>query len=201
MLLLGPAPGISPYSVVPTASKGKPCQGHRPLCRKPWFDAYHRSLVRQENWQEGMRRYWVIARALSYVTEKDSKLGKLLLTVVLHESAARRDIHSCRGKLALGDEGRSYSLVQALLGRGSKKGWTLCGVGRTATERALGWGAGHLRRCAARGTPMQTFACYGGVSNGAKHKGIQARTKTYTRMVAAYDGSMPVECIIAEDDK
>lgn len=184
MLAVGPKPGVSPYSVVPTTETAKPCSSHKPACRKPWFSAYHKGLVRQETRSEALSRYWVIAQAIAGETKKDRHLCKLLLSVTLHESGWRRDIHSGKGKFALGDDGRSFSLVQANLGRGAREGFRLIGVGPKATGRAIAWGAKHLRRCSRRGTPIQAFSCYGGVANGSKHPGIKARAASYRRFSA-----------------
>lgn len=180
MLLVGPAPGISPYSVVPTTDAARPCQTAKPLCRKPWFSAYHKSLVRQETWTEGLERYWTIARAISTEAKSDRRLTRLLLSVTLWESKWRRDIHLGIGKFSLGDGGRSWSIVQARLGRGSRAGHRLTGTSLVATKRAVAWGATHLRRCAKRTrSAVGAFSCYGGVSNGASHPGIQDRAKSF----------------------
>jgi hypothetical protein len=180
MLTVGPRPGLSPYSVTPTAETAKPCEGFVPLCRRPWLDDWWGGLVRQETYAEGLFRYWTIAQTVATVAGDDDRLTRLLLTVTLHESGWRRDIHAGRGKLAIGDEGRSFCIVQARLGRGSKAGYQLVGVSPTATKRCLRWGARHLRRCS-RGTATQAFSCYGGVSNGAAHPGIAARVESYQR--------------------
>ena len=180
MLAVGPQPGVSPYSVVETTETARPCADiHKPACRRPWYSAWHRSLVRQETHREGLRRYWVIAQAIASQCGESTSLCKLLLTVTLHESSWRADIHSGKGKLALGDGGRSYSLVQARLGRGSKAGARLVGVHLAATKRAVGWGATHLRRCSRGSDPASTFRCFGGVSNGERDKAIAARVKAY----------------------
>lgn len=182
MLLIGPAPGVSPYSVVASAPDApRACAEQKPICRKPWYSAYHKGYVRQENETEGLRRYWVIAQAISKAAKSNAHLARLLLTVTLHESGWRRDIHSGKGKFALGDGGRSWSLVQARLGRHARAGFRLVGTGPKATQRAINWGATHLRRCSKRGNATSALSCYGGVSNGAKHPGIQARAKSFRR--------------------
>lgn len=190
LLLIGPPPGASPYSVVPTASTAKPCAGHRPVCRRPWFSAWHKSLVRQENRAEALGRYWVISQALAKVSGGDRRLARYLGAVVLAESSLRRDVHSGLGRYAKGDAGASWGLVQARLGRGARAGFKLIGVGPAPTRRALGWGARHLRRCIKRaaGSPASVFRCYGGVSNGGRKKAIAKRVAYFNRL-----GSPPPE--------
>jgi hypothetical protein len=192
MLSVGPAPGVSPHSVVVTTSKARPCADMRPLCRLPWFSAYHKALVRQENYAEGLKRYWVIAQSIATVADDDHDMATMLVNVALFESKYRRDIHSGRGLLALGDHGRSWSIVQARLGRGAKKGYRLIGITPAATGRALSWAAKHLRRCTKRAPAWAAYACYGGVSNGADHPGIQARIASHRRLVLLREAPRPL---------
>jgi hypothetical protein len=187
MLTVGPQPGMSPYSVVEVAKDAPaPCQReHDPRCRKPWWAPERQAFVRQETEEEALGRYLTIAEAIA--AQPGSGLQRDLLTVTLHESSWRRDIHEGIGALAIGDAGRSYCLGQMLLGLGAKKGYALVGTSPKRTRRCIGAVAKHLARArkGCGGSDLCTFGAYGGVKDPAGHPGIVARAATRRRFAAS----------------
>ncbi len=118
-------PGQSPYSVVPLPDCGdSPLKPACSLSPKPTWSPLYGAFVRQENREEGLRRYLEIARAIEKVAEAATKpttvdeveqpamwpwaaedLARSLATIAYHESGLRRDVQTGIGKSALGDCG------------------------------------------------------------------------------------------------
>jgi hypothetical protein len=119
------SPGQSAYSVVPLSACGdspvKPACDQTP---RPVWSPLYGAFVRQENREEGLRRYLDIARSIQKVAEDATKpttvdgapqpamwpwsaedLARGLATIAFHESGYRRDVQTGVGKNALGDCG------------------------------------------------------------------------------------------------
>lgn len=96
-----------------------------------------------ETYEEGLRRYESAADDLIRVTYDPSEMplfhgnyaramtASLLASVAFHESSFRKDVDTGVGKYARGDNGRSWCLMQVMLGRPDKK------TGRTPTRVVL----------------------------------------------------------------
>lgn len=119
-------PGQSPYSVVAEPGCGEnPLKPACDLSPKPVWSPLYGKFVRQENRDEALGRFLVIARAIEKVAgdaTKPSKngddeeqpaiwpwaaedLARALATIAYHESGYRRDVQTGVGKSALGDCG------------------------------------------------------------------------------------------------
>lgn len=189
MLTAGPPPGRSIYSQVVVPETSEPtCEGPSLLCARPKWSKHWQAFTRPETAEEGTARYWVIAQAIAHVVPKNRRLRALMLTVYNAESGLRRDVHAGIGGAARGDQGRSCGLGQALLGVKSKKCDAITGLSLDATIRNAEHTSKNLKR-AERYCSWQigtrrvgcTLRVYGGVSIGAKHKGIAARINSFHR--------------------
>ena len=208
------APGLSLHSLSEVAEdEGRACLDASPLCAEPQWDAGRRAWVRPETPGEGLARYRTIAEAVAtIVAEVDAgaagapawpagrgaELGRYLVTVAYHESGFREDVHSGIGRHARGDAGRSWCLVQRLLGASGRertsRGWRareLVGCDAAATRRCLLTGADVLAsarlRCGAeRGTAYCVLAAYGGVW-WSRDPRIRARAATLGKLEARHD--------------
>lgn len=112
LLTVGPLPGASQHSRIEVA---------------PYE-------YRLETRAEGLQRYRTIARAIAEASQGSRQLARILVTIAVHESSLRRDIHSCA---KLGDQGQSYGPTQIKYGRGSARGRSVCGIGYGPTLRAF----------------------------------------------------------------
>jgi hypothetical protein len=110
MLFLQP-PGKSIYSqvVVPETAPA-PCDNdYSLLCLPPRYSKAHKAFTVAENWEQGLARYAVIARAaheVVYEQKRQSPPGQLLrflLAFTYHESGYRRDVHEGIGDASRGD--------------------------------------------------------------------------------------------------
>jgi len=214
MLTLTPSPGVSSYSLVPVANDAPaPCaDAYTPQCRKPWYDARHKSHVRVETRAEGLKRYATIAKAISAHAKGSDEVARVVITITRFESGWRRDIHSGIGKYAIGDkndagEGQSWCMGQHMLGPDKwvkVRRWVefrdmakkhgrgirpkdLIGVGPRATGLCVEATAGRVRwamkRCGGEKTsPNCPFAIYGGLNPSTGHKGIHARGKVLRKL-------------------
>lgn len=198
------APGQSSYSVVPVdAHAPAPCERrHDPLCRKPWYSAHHKGHVRVETYDEGLRRYWLVAQTIAEQTAGDLELSRLVTTVAFHESGFRRDVHSGVGVDAKGDAGRSWCLVQQMLGQSGRgktrtgvPAFKLVGVDVLATERCIGAGVHDLILVRKRGAKSARayFAGYGGLKSDSRHPYINARVATYDKLTAMGEPELSAE--------
>lgn len=130
------APGKSIYSMVTTTEDGAPavrqkvngqtvytldedveCLPHMDIgCYEPRLrDVTQNGYVLRSEWQrpetyeEGIRRYAVLAKAIASVAEEGEwrlqrgRLWRYLVTIAYHESGFRRDVHVGLGDAALGD--------------------------------------------------------------------------------------------------
>jgi hypothetical protein len=190
IMLLLLSPGRSIYSVVPVEKDSPPgCEEKMSLlCQRPhWNDAWN-SWVRAETYDEGLRRWWTIAQALEQTAGADASLTQLALTVTMHESGWRRDVHSGIGDYARGDQDRSWCLGQILLGTTGREkvaeGWRarqLVGTGIEPTKRCLTVVTRALRDargyCGAytRQGHYCTIGVYGGVNDPVAHPGVRLR--------------------------
>lgn len=210
MLLLGPRPGTSPYSVVPVAEGTPPACATSGdwKCRTPWWSPWHKSYVRPETYTEGVQRYWDIAQAIATHTAGDDRLARTVITITHHESNWRRDTHSGVGPLAIGDQGRSWCLGQIMLGRNPERRLSIGGVTRDlvgtspeATGRCIHLTAVMARRATDRcrgsagATAYCVFAAYGGLPASTTHPGIRARAATYDTLVRARGLALPPDVL------
>jgi hypothetical protein len=234
LLLFAQAPGRSPYSKVVVESCDETCQTtpwcdeETIACRPPHWSGSQKAFLRYETWEEGTLRYWLIADVIASVSQTLTRgsaddaatsrrwksspdaLRQLLVTVVLHESGMRRDIHSgltrgdCDYRMVKGKpqliEGscRSHCLGQINLDPGAKtaRGYSadqLVGVDRAATRRCIQTTADLLtqahgacmRQLNAEGSHAAcTLAMYGGVTGWATDPRIAARMTSYRNLRA-----------------
>jgi hypothetical protein len=135
---------------------------------------------------DAIDRYSTIATAIANEAGGDDVLARYLLAVARHESSYREDVHSCA---TLGDEGRSVSAFQILVGEGRAlftgyRRAELCGVDLPATARATATAGAYLRfalqRCGGD-RPVCVFSVYGGVTTKADPR-IVARVATLFRL-------------------
>ncbi len=115
MMLSLQKPGVSLFSqVVVDKDSPRACSNkYRPACAKPKYNKYWQAYTRPESWEEGVRRYALIAATIHAISREEvaaarfhgsqSELSRYLVGVAYHESRYRRDIHSGRGPAARGD--------------------------------------------------------------------------------------------------
>lgn len=126
-------------------------------------------------------RYTTIAEAIENVSVGDGRMARMLLTVTLHESAFREDVHSGRAR---GDGGRAYCLGQVHPKEHGVNGHDLVGTDIIATERCLRTVKDvltkSLRRC---GTVEGAFSMYGtGRTCNYRGEFVQSRMRTMRRL-------------------
>jgi hypothetical protein len=112
LLLSLQAPGRSPHARILLSDCDESCQATpvcaEPVmaCQAPKWSGRDRAFYRYENWQEGVRRYAMIAETTVTVAAASKRQGRwlgsqdslerLLATVMAHESGLRRDVHEGR---------------------------------------------------------------------------------------------------------
>lgn len=195
MLAIMP-PGKTIYSQV-EVPEGSPraCTEATLLCAEPRFDRELSVWLRPETAEEGLLRYWTIARAVSD-TAQDDDMARLMLAVTFHESGWRRDVHSGIGNFARGDRGKSWCLGQIMLGESGRKtvkqGWSareLVGLDLESTKRCLTVAGDHLERsrmACRKGKVEQgpgcEFAVYGGGGLPVNDRRLRERAATLARL-------------------
>ena len=115
MLSLAP-PGHSAYSRTVVPECDKVCQSTRvcsdpgTICDAPSYSKGFRAYTRQENAEEGLRRYVGIAEAIADVAENlpewrfdRRELADVITTHAFFESGFRADVHAGVGPAAYGD--------------------------------------------------------------------------------------------------
>lgn len=221
--ILAETNGTTAYALLPDGSdEPNQCRQQGNIaCYKP----RHRNVVyngfnirtewmRAETYDEGARRYAVIAHAIADVIEEGEwkfpagQLWRYLLAIAYHESGFRRDIHTGIGLAALGDckwrkgelvKGtcRSHGLFQSLFsnpkltkhfGYGARD---IIGDDLETTKRSVLVATKHLERlyryCTHHGPRPFTgciFASYGGMIDTSDHR-IQSRVGTFNKLKGA----------------
>ncbi len=110
------APGSSAYSRTVVPDCDKVCQSTRvcadpgTICDAPSWSKQHKAYTRQENADEGLRRYAGIAEAVADVAENlpewqfdRTQLADVITTHMFFESRFRADVHAGVGPAAFGD--------------------------------------------------------------------------------------------------
>jgi len=174
-------PGISPYSAVPE-KPGITC------------DTAYTKGCRKETEAEGLERYQVIAQAIAEVSGGSIAIAAQILSAVLFESGARRDVHSGQGKFARGDNKCSWGLGQAnICGGTTRRGWKgedLTGLDLDSTRRSivtvkdgLARANGYCRMQAGDASFACTMSVYGsGKISMRSHPAILRRVRSYGRI-------------------
>lgn len=104
-------------------------------------------------------RYTTIAEAIENVSAGDERMAKMLVTVALHESSFREDVHAGRAR---GDGGRAYCLGQVHPTEHGVVGKDLIGTDLAATERCMRTVKTVLTKALNRcGTVGGAFSIYG----------------------------------------
>lgn len=195
MLHLGPTPGKSIYSVVEVPEGSPPAcdDEYSLLCREPRWDPDREAWVRPETFEEGLQRYWTIARAISEVGKGNEAGTRYLIAVTRHESGWRRDVHEGVGKWSRGDQGRSWCLGQLMVGRSPNskalagyRAKDLVGTSYEATKRcltAVRAGLSRAMRACGANNDVCVFSTYGGTTLGMKHKGIRDRVGSFRNLL------------------
>lgn len=192
MLAVGPLPGRSLYSVVAVAQGSPaPCGANERRCRKPWRDIRTGRWLRYESESEGLARYQTIATAIAAESHGDAWIALLMIAIIRHESAWRRDVHSGYGRWARGDHGRSWCLGQILLDRHGRRrdasgasGLDMVGIDLPATSQCMAAISGRLVRAVAacrkagRRGPRCPLSAYGGLGAHSMDPRINARVDT-----------------------
>lgn len=162
-------PGKSIYSqVVVEESTPPPCTNpYHLLCLPPRWSAPHNGYIVAESWEQGLRRYGVIAEALRAEVYDKKRLSyrkdlwRYTLAMVFAESGFRKDVHEGVGSASRGDcswrtgkngkrervpgSCKSHCLAQIMLGPKTCKAKTaegygpydLVGTDLAATRRCL----------------------------------------------------------------
>ncbi len=203
MLLFAQAPGRSPHAKIFLDTCDDQCQQTRRCdepfmyCRAPLLSPRHRQFYRYETWEEGVKRYALIA---------DVVVDLLLTTVMSYESSLRRDVHEGRSRgdcdyttvagtrTVIAGSCRSHCLGQVMVRRGQRtsRGYTsdeLVGLDRASTARCVQTVIDRLsganNACVAQHAggraayPACTMGVYGGVASWAMDPRISARAKTF----------------------
>jgi hypothetical protein len=193
MLMVGPAPGETAYSLVavPEGSPAPCTDTYAPRCAKPWRQGSR--WVRVETWAEGLPRYWTIAQAIAEHAGSDDALARLAIATTYHESGWRRDVHAGEGPRSRGDGGESWCVGQIRTGRhpmsrvprSELRARDLVGVDAAATGRCIGVAVGFLRALQ-RGCGRQAhcvFSYYVGLQGTSyTNRHVQWRVRTYARL-------------------
>ena len=169
-------------------------------CRKPRFHKPRNAWVRTETHDEGMKRWWMIARAIAKHTHGDTDAAMRLVVTSRHESGWWRDVHAGYNhrpyvkKTKFEDSGLSWGLFQLLSSRNPKTkisgtelvNLDIVGVTDDNTGKATKVAAWHfstiVKRCKKRGAGATCWwLSYGGVTN-PKDKRIRARVSSWMKL-------------------
>ena len=197
------APGKSIYSQVEVAENSPAvCDDPTILCDAPKFSERRGGWYRAETYEEGLVRYWTIARAVYKATEGKHFLTRLVVASMFNESGFRRDVHSGTSisdsnhkdgnpiETGRGDLGNSYCLGQFNKGkRDDPEGLELVGVGIEATSRCAEKMAKNYTRAMkycgwhVKGDRVAcSFAVYGGKVSLMDTKFVRRRTNDWHRI-------------------
>jgi hypothetical protein len=198
MLSAGPQPGLSAQSLVEVPEgAAAPCSTrYDPRCAAPWRSRFHGGRwVRVETYEEGLSRYWGIARAVARATGENDRLARLVVTVTRHESGWRRDVHSGIGPDSKGDNGHSWGLGQAMVGlhpnspvpHTKYRARDIVGTDEDSTQRCISTVARYLEiatdHCERiHGGPACPFSVYGGARSGPPSRLVLQRVRTLSQL-------------------
>lgn len=206
---------VKAYQLVGAEPPPQCAQPQNPACRAPRLDPELKRWQRPETFDEGLRRYWQIARIAGDLVRDRAELG-YVFTIVRHESGLRRDVHEGtnhrphRLSTIHEDAGRSWCLGQIMVSRSprgrlpekryhKRTAGELVGLDDAATRRCLEVVTtrvrGIMRHCAKRSGgkvyPSCVFTSYAGTAIRATHPLIRARLGTHAKVRAFKGGIGP----------